>query len=142
MRSQIDTRKPRRLGRAQLVALITVGAIVAAVVLAILVDSALYYNKVHAGVKVDTVNLGGLTRDEAVAALNDYLEDAQQSPIMLTSGDWSKTIMPADVGTEMDVAGAVAQAMDVSREKNFFSDLGKRFKLYFSEVQIPLEGWA
>jgi vancomycin resistance protein YoaR len=140
LRSKIDTRKFHRLSRAQLMALITVGAIVVAVVLAILVDSALYYNKVHAGVKVDTVSLGGLTQDEAIAALNDYLEDAQQSPIVLTSSDWSKTIMPADVGTEMDVAGAVAQAMDVGRDKNFFSNLGKRFKLYFSEVQIPLKG--
>ncbi len=139
LRTHREVTKPR-LSRTQLAALITVGAIVAIVVLAIVVDSALYYNKVHAGVQVSGVSLGGLTRDEAAAALNDYVEDVQQNPIVLTSGEWRWSLMPGDVGTEMDIAGAVAQAMDVTRENNLFSDLGKRLKLYFSEVEIPLEG--
>jgi hypothetical protein len=44
--------------------LIAVGAIIAIVVLAIVIDSALYYNKIHAGIRVSTVSLGCLTRDE------------------------------------------------------------------------------
>ena len=108
--------------------------------LAILVDAALYYNKVHAGVKVSTVSLGGYTQEEAKAALNRYVQNAQKSAIVLTSGDRTWPIMPDDVGTQIDASGAVSQAMDVSRESNFFGDLVKRFKLYFSEVEIPLRG--
>jgi vancomycin resistance protein YoaR len=48
--------------------------------------------------------------------------------------------MPTEVGTEMDVEGAVAAAMDVSREGNVFTDIGRRFKLYFSHVDLSLDG--
>ncbi len=60
--------------------------------------------------------------------------------IVLTSGDKTWTVMPADVGTDFDVTGAASAAMAVSRESNFFVDLGRRFKLYFSHVDVPLNG--
>jgi len=113
------------------------------VVLAILIDSALYYNKVHTGVAIagdSGLSLGGLTRDEAVAALTLYVEDAQDNPIVLTSGDEEWSVMPDDVGTEINVEKAVAAAMDVTRRSNFFGDLFKRFQLYFSGEEIALEG--
>jgi vancomycin resistance protein YoaR len=139
LRNQSVTNKPRR-GRAGLAALIAVGSLVAIVVLAIVVDSALYYNKVHTGVRVSTVSLGGLTQDEAKAALARYVENSQKSAIVLAHGDRTWPVMPDEVGTKMDVSGAVSEAMDVSRESNLFGDLYKRFKLYFTEVEIPLEG--
>lgn len=120
--------------------LVAVGTIVALCVLAIVIDAALYYNKVHAGVSVSGVGLGGLTQDEAAAELSAMVDEAQQSGIVLTNGDETWTIMPDEVGTEMDVDGAVTAAMDVSREGNFFTDIGKRFKLYFSRVDLPLTG--
>ena len=127
-------------GRWRLPVLIAVGSIVAIVVLAIVIDAALYYNKVHAGVSVSGVSLGGLTPDEATAELNTMVDKAQQSGIVLTNGDKTWMIMPTDVGTEMDVDGAVTAAMDVSREGNFFTDLGRHLKLYFNDVDLPLNG--
>jgi len=108
--------------------------------LGVTVDSALYYNKVHAGVRVLGHSLGGLTRDEATAALTRLVDQSRKSPIVLASGDRTWAIKPDDMDTEMDVAGAVAAAMDVSRESNLFVDLGRRFKLYFSGRDVPLEG--
>jgi len=113
---------------------------VAICVLAILVDAAVYYNKVHTGVSVSGQNMGGLTRDEATAQLAELVEDAQKSGITLSSGDKTWTVMPADVGTKLDVAGAVSAAMDVTRESNFVVDIGRRFKLLFSDVDVPLNG--
>ena len=120
--------------------LVAVGSIIALFVLAILVDSAVYYNKVHTGVSVSGQSIGGLTRDEADAQLTGLVKDAQASPIVLTSGNKTWNVMPADVGTDIDVASAVSAAMAVSRESNFFVDLGRRFKLYFSDTDVPLEG--
>jgi vancomycin resistance protein YoaR len=114
--------------------------LVALLVLAIVVDSALYYNKVHAGVSVAGVALGGKTEDGAAAALAGYVDEAQASAIVLTYGDKTWPLIPAEVGTTIDVEQAVAEAMQVSRKGNFFSDLGKRFKLYFSKVDLPLAG--
>jgi len=121
-------------------AFIAVGAIVGICLLAIVIDSALYYNKVHAGVSVAGTSLGGLTRDEATATLTKLVEEAQSSPITLTSDEKTWDIMPADVGATMDVSGAVSAAMEVSRESNFLADLGRRLNLYFNDVDLPLVG--
>ena len=122
--------RPRNRTRSWI--LIAVGSIVAICVLAILVDAAVYYNKVHTGVSV--------TRDEATARLTGQVADAQKSGITLSSGDKTWTVMPADVGTKIDVTSAVSAAMAVTRESNFVVDIGRRFKLLFSHVDVPLNG--
>ncbi len=136
---RVNRRAPRGHRRLSII-LIAVGSIVALVVLAIVIDAALYYNKVHAGVSVAGQSLGGLTPDEATAKLGTMVEDSQSSGIVLTDGSRTWTVMPEEVGTHMDVEGAVAAAMDVSREGNVFTDIGRRFKLYFSDVDLPLDG--
>ena len=120
--------------------LIGLGAIVAIVVLAILVDSLLYYNKIHAGVTVAGQQVSGLTREEAAARLNEMVDEVQQDSITLTYEGKSWDVFADDLGVAMDVEGAVAKAMDVSREGNIFADLGKRLKLYFTDVDVPLVG--
>ena len=132
--------KKRRLGTPGLWGLIAVGAIIVVVVLAILIDSAVYYNKVHAGVSVNGIDLGGQTKAEAIASLSSVVSQAQASPITLTSGDKTWTLAPDDVGATMDVEGAVKAAMKVSRKSNFIADLGTRWKLYFSKRDLPLTG--
>jgi vancomycin resistance protein YoaR len=130
----------RKRRRKRLSVLIAVGSVVALLVLAILVDSTLYYNKVHTGVGVSTLSLGGLTRDEATAALTLMVEEAQKNAIVLKSGESTWPVMPEDVGTKIDVAAAVSAAMDVSRHSNFVVDLLTRFKLYFVGEDLALEG--
>ena len=86
------------------------------------------------------MSLGGLTRDEATAALTRYVQDAAKSPITLTSGDNKWTLLPSDVGTEIDVKQAVTAAMAYTRKSNFFMDAVRRFKLYFGGSSLPLTG--
>ncbi len=135
-----NTKTKLRHSRAAFAALIAVGAIIGIVVLAIVVDSALYYNKVHKGVSIEGVDVGGMTRAEAEATLDKFVGDAQASPIVLTTDNRSWPLMPDEVGTKMDVVGAVAEAMEISRRKNFFANLGTRFRLYFTEQDVPLVG--
>ncbi len=117
-----------------------VGALVCLFVLAVLVDSALYYNKVHSGISVAGVDLGGKTKAEAIAALDQAVRTAQEEPITLTAGDKAWTVLPADVGTTMNVEAVVKTAMGVTRESNVFGDIGARWKLYFSSREVPLTG--
>ena len=139
MLNQPSTKK-RRLGTPGFWALVAVGTIVAVVVLAILVDSVVYYNKVHSGVSVAGIDLGGQTKTEATASLQAVIDKAQNAPITLTAGGKTWTLMPSDVGATMDVEGAVKAAMAVSREHNFFTDLGTRWNLYFGKRDLPLTG--
>ena len=138
--NQQSSIKKRRIGTPGFWILIAVGAVIAVCVLAILVDSAAYHNKVHAGISVSGIDLGGQTKDEAIASVNSLVDQARNSPITLTAGDKSWELMPDDAGTSMDVKGAVKAAMAVSREKSFFSDLGTRWKLYFTKQDLPLTG--
>jgi len=132
--------KKRRRGRGRLRVLIAVGSVIALFGLAALIDSALYYNKVHAGVTVSGHPVGGLTRDEATAALTRLVKQAQDEPITLTSGDKTWPVMPGDVGTKIDVTGAVSAAMDVSRQSNFLVDMSRRLGLFFRDKAVALEG--
>ena len=123
------------------------GIIVAAVasliilfLLALLIDSTLYHGKVHAGVTVSGVQLGGLTPEEAKAALDLRVKETQKSPITLTSGNKEWTVAPEDVGTKVDTAATVATAMGASRESNFLADRFRGFVMYFKDKAIPLDG--
>ncbi|MCE5253213.1 MAG: VanW family protein [Actinomycetia bacterium] len=129
-----------RPGRKRRRALLIVGSLVAVLALAVLIDSALYYGKVHAGVSVAGRSLGGLTHDEAVALVTRVTKETGNSAVVLESGDKKWTVTPADVGAKVDIAGAVAAALDVSRKSNFLIDLGRRFTLFFDGEDIPLQG--
>lgn len=106
--------------------------------LAVLVDALVYTDEVHAGVSVYGVDLGGMTKGQATAALAQLADSA--GPVTLRSGDKTWPVMPTDVGTAMDVQNAVAQAMAVTRGSNFFGDVVTRFKLYVNRRDLPLNG--
>jgi vancomycin resistance protein YoaR len=137
---QPDRAERRRRGRTRLKILLAVGSLAVAVILAAVVDAAVYSSKVHAGVSVGGVDLAGLTEDEATAALTRYVAEGQDTAIKVTSGGRSWEVTPADVGTEIDVAGGVAAAMQQTRKSNFVVDLVRRFGLYLHGVDIPLKG--
>jgi vancomycin resistance protein YoaR len=118
--------------------LVAVGAVVAVCAIAVLVDSLVYTDEVHAGVSVYGVDLGGMTKGQATAALSRLVDSA--GPVTLTSGDKTWSVKPADAGTAMGVKGAVAQAMAVTRGSNFLEDVVTRFKLYFNRRDLPLTG--
>ncbi len=133
-------RQRRKRLRRRLRILIAVASALAVIAFAYLIDSAIYYNKVHAGISVSGLSLGGLTRDEATAALTRYVDAAESSPIVLRSGDDSWPMMPDDVGTEIDLEGAISDAMETTRGKNLIMNAIQRVKLYFSPTDIALTG--
>lgn len=115
-------------------------AVVFVLLLGLLIDSALYYGKIHAGVTISGRSMSGLTRDEATATLTRLVDFAADSPITLTNNDDTWTVKPSNVGTEIDVAGAVTAAMNVTRGNNFLADGFRRIILYFTDRDVPLAG--
>lgn len=136
-------RKParsRRYKKIRRLVLLGVGLAVLALGLLIVIDSSLSNNKIHRGVNISGQKMGGLTRDEAAAALTRYVGAAEDQAITLVSGDSTWMVMPADVGTSIDIAGTIETAMLVTRKGNFLVDFGRRLKLYSSSVDVPLQG--
>jgi len=139
LRVKSSTKKSRRHRRRRVVVVVA-GCIIALFALAVLIDSVLYYGKVHAGISVSGLSLSGLTRDEATAALTRALSDAGDDPVIVSSGSKSWKVTPAGVGAKADIATAVSAAMDLSRKSNFVVDFVRRCGLLFRGTDIPLQG--
>ncbi len=120
--------------------LLGVIALIALVVLAMALDAAIFFNKIHAGVSIEGQSVSGLTRDAAMQKIQEFVDESQSSPVTLTAGDKTWQVMPSEVGARMDVAGAVDKALNVSRQGNPFSEMITSLRLYFGSRDVPLEG--
>ncbi len=114
--------------------------LVALVMITMVLDAAIFYNKAHAGVSIAGQSVSGLTHDDAVQKMEQFVAQCQSSPITLAGGDKTWQVMPADVGAQMDVAEAVALALDKTRQSNLVVDMATKLKLYFSGQDVPLQG--
>ena len=123
--------RPLRWGLAGLIVLI---------LLSMVVDAAIFNNKIHAGVTIEGQSVSGLTNDEAAQKINEYLTASLDTPITLAGGSKSWEIKPSGLGTKIDVATAVAAALNVTRDKNIFADMATKLKLYFGGHDIELQG--
>jgi vancomycin resistance protein YoaR len=138
-RNRTSSQKRRRR-RKRLLALAAAAGLVFLFLLAILIDSTLYHGRIHAGVTVAGISLGGLSPEDAKAALDLRVQQAEKSQVTLKSGDKTWTVAPADVGTSADTAASVGAAMEVSRKSNFLADRFHGFLMYFKDTQVPLKG--
>jgi vancomycin resistance protein YoaR len=128
------------LGRWRWGVLLAFGAVVLLFVLFLAVDGGIYYNHTHYGISVAGQDLGGLSRDEATAALTTFVQGTRKQLIILTSGDKGWKVLPGDVGTTIDIAASVSAAAGLTRDGDVFSNLGRRIELYFSGRNLPLQG--
>jgi lipoprotein-anchoring transpeptidase ErfK/SrfK len=66
------------------------------------------------GVSVDGVDIGGMTRREAVRAIRADAQTTLGSEVTIKAGGRSWTVTPADLGLNANVSGAVTKAMRVN----------------------------
>ena len=98
-------------------------------VLAIVVDAALYYNKVHAGVSVSGQSWGGSRATRPQPSLNAMVDEAQKSGIILSTATRPGPSCPQMWAPRWTWRARYLRPWTSSREGNFFIDLGRRFKL-------------
>ena len=138
LRNHSLSKKRRR--RKRLVTLGVVGALVLLFLLAILLDSTLYSGKIHAGVTVSGIELGGMTPTEAKIALDERTQGIQKNQVTLASGSKTWTVASEDVGVTIDAATTVGSAMAASRKSNFIVRRFRGFLMYFKHKAVPLDG--
>ena len=74
-----------------------------------------------AGARVGGVDVGGLTRDEAIARAQDRVRSAIARPTYVGLGEKRYTLTPAEAGVRIDVQTAVKRAYVEGREGTFIS---------------------
>ncbi len=78
-------------------------------------------DRILPGVSIDGVDVGWLTRDEAISALRSRVEDRLGREIEVQAGGATLTVTPGDLGSAADVAAAVDDALDVSHSYSWVS---------------------
>jgi len=74
-----------------------------------------YADRIYEGVQVAGIPLGGMSLEEATAAIQDGLTPYPGTPITLYSGERNWSLTPADLGVSVDAGKTAAAAFAVGR---------------------------
>jgi vancomycin resistance protein YoaR len=95
-----------------------------------------YRDKIHRGVQVWNLQLGGVSRAEAQATLDDYLTDLTHVHWQLRDVGQTWTVTPAELGVRFDVTGTVEAAYAVGRSRSPAWNLGEQLRAASKGMQI------
>lgn len=120
------------------IALVTLVAVVALGSVAFAADFAVSAGRVHPGVWVGPVDVGGDTREEAAAAIASAVAEGATAPVTVSAGGSSWEVTAESVALSVDATGLAESAYAVGRGE-FPAALADRLKTVFSGVSLPLE---
>jgi len=95
-----------------------------------------YRGRIHQGVSVWTLDLGGLSRAEAESALKVRFNDFSQSPWELRDGQQTWMVTPATLGIRLDAAATAEAAYEVGRSRSLAWNLGEQLRSASEGIQI------
>ena len=98
------------------------------------VTSYLSGDTIVSGVKVASINVGGLTIQEAAAYLSDYLDEIVHRPITILYDAMEWRLLPYDLGITADLESILLAAFQVGRQGTLLRKLSEHY-------QSQLEGW-
>lgn len=111
------------------------GALATVVAVPVAALPARYGGQVYPGASVQDVNLGGLTRDEAITRLQDHLSPYEQLAATLHFEDQIWTATLAEIGGTINYDATIDLAMEHGRES-----WGDRYTAFFAEdLSAPIE---
>jgi L,D-transpeptidase catalytic domain/Putative peptidoglycan binding domain len=114
--------------------------------------AALHYDESNArrilpGVSVAGVDVGGMTRSDAMKAIRSKSRATLGSHLRIHAGGRSWDVTPADLGLHANVSGAVSRALAINQSVGFFSrvyhraldrSVGARVKLPFASRRAKI----
>jgi lipoprotein-anchoring transpeptidase ErfK/SrfK len=89
-------------------------------------------DRILPGVAIDGVAVGGMTRAEAISAIDRRTGVELGGPLTVSAADRTWTVTPAELGMRADVAGAVDRAFALADDLSFVSRVWHRAR------EIPL----
>lgn len=120
------------------VAVVALALLIACVGLAVGADVALSLGKVHPGVHVGAVKVGGMSTDEAARAIEDYVAKQAAEPVVLAVGDDRWDVEAESIGLSVDATGLARSAYEVGRGE-FLDAVSARARAFVTGVTVPLE---
>lgn len=114
-------------------------AILFIIVFAMLTAIAFYNSnsdKIISGIYIKNVNVSGLTKQEAIAKVNNELEKYMDDSLVLVHNEYRTEISLEQLEANFDVESAVNAAYSVGKTKNIFKDGVKILHTMFSNINI------
>ena len=112
-------------------------AVTVVLVLVVVVDAFASAGRVHPGVSVGGVNVGGKTPSDVVATLKTALPAKAAAPVKVVAGAKSWSVDVKDVDASFDYAALLGQAMAVGRSGGFAGSVQQRFGAWFGGKPLP-----
>jgi hypothetical protein len=110
--------------------------LLAAAVFLVVVDFGINAGRIHHGVTVRGIEVGGMTVQEATALLTSENEELEDSPVVLTREGFSCNFIPSELGWDGRPEATAIAAYRVGRGKSWFGALGARVKAWWSGATI------
>lgn len=127
-----------RLPVAARVAIVSLVAVLVIVTVTAAVDIVLTLDKIHPGVSVGAVDVGGLARSDAASAIDAYVAERAVVPVSLVVGDDRWDVSADSVGLSVDATGLAEAAYAVGRGA-FLDAVLDRVRAVATGVDIRLQ---
>jgi hypothetical protein len=108
-----------------------VGLVLALIVYAGLVDLGINAGKVLRGVTVQGFDIGGLTFEQAEAALDERGTEMEETPMVFTTEGFECDFTPAQVGWGPQPRDTALMGMSVGRDGGLLESAGDRLRSWF-----------
>lgn len=116
--------------------LVVVGAVVALALAATAVDLVAFAGRIHPGVSVGDIALGGMTRDAARQAIAERTAERLSLPVTVQADGVTWDVRAEDVALSLDATAHAEAAFAVGRGE-FASAARDRLRALFGGVRIP-----
>jgi vancomycin resistance protein YoaR len=120
------------------VAFIATATLLVLIALAVGADAAVSLGRIHPGVHVGDVAVGGQTPDEARTAISAYVAERSAVPVTVLAGDASWEVSADSVVLSVDATALAGDAYTVGRGA-FGPALAGRLRSWFGGVTFPLD---
>lgn len=120
------------------IAVFSLAGLLALVLVGGAVDAAVSAGRIHPGVHVGQVAVGGKTVEEATAAIAGYVGDRATAPVSVTAGGSTWEVTADSLLVSVDATGLAGEAYAVGRGELAAAFAG-RIRAIFGGVDLPLE---
>ena len=95
-------------------------------------------DRIAQGVYIGNIDVGGMTEQEALNAVTDYVNNAGEAVFTLTAGEHSTQVKASDLALEFTDMNVVSEAMDVGKSGNLIKKYKDKKDLENGSVVIDL----
>jgi hypothetical protein len=119
--------------------LIAAAVVAALAAYLVVLDLGINAGRIHRGVSVGDVDVGGMTQPEAVEFLTDVGRDMRNSSITFSAGDIEFEVLPADLKWWPYAEDMARKAIEIGRQGGVTSAASERWRAWTSGITIK---WA